>query len=134
VFRSPAAGTNSLPAWAADGGNELLTCGFPPADVVAAYVEANAGSLVGQDNAGFVLFFNRQLRYWHLADAGIVPADYDTEAEGHWGREHWRYWVDYVTRARSTSGSISTRTSPAASPAATSASPVASRRATAPRR
>jgi hypothetical protein len=71
--------------------------GVPPVEVIGAYVEEFSAGVIGEVDAGFVLFFNDWLGYWHLAEAGIVGAEYNSEQEGFWGKEDRRYWRRWVT-------------------------------------
>ena len=96
-FPIPEAGRKVISALGAGEGDELLMCGVPPIEVIGAYVEEFAAGVIGQDDAGFVLFFNDRLGYWHLATAGIVGVGYDTEVEGFWGKEGWRICKQRVT-------------------------------------
>ena len=96
-FPMPDAGRKAITAPGEANGNELMACGVPAIGIAGAYVEENAGGVVGREDAGFVLFFNERLGYWHLAEAGVVSQGYDSEEEGFWGREEWRLWAAFLT-------------------------------------
>jgi len=68
-------------------GNELLMRQIPPVGVVGAYVDFYIGDVIGRDDSGFVLFYNDHLGYWHLAEAHLRGAAYDTKARGFWGKD-----------------------------------------------
>ena len=68
-------------------GNELLMRQIPPVGVIEAYVDFYVGDVIGQDDSGFVLFYNDHLGYWQLAEAHLRDTAYDTKARGFWGKD-----------------------------------------------
>ena len=61
-------------------------CHIPMTGIITAYVDNYIGDVISQGGSCFVLFYNEDFAYWHLACGRIVPADYDTKAKGLWGR------------------------------------------------
>lgn len=68
-------------------GHELLMTMIPTAQIIRAYIEFHIANVIYDDRDGLLLCFNPILRYWHLAEARIVKATYDTRANGFWTRE-----------------------------------------------